>query len=797
MRNFGVRYRGRIPIVSNLNQSRGAGHIHSEFIIPNSEFERKVLMNITECLKYIDPASLDYQTWMNVGMALKQEGLPCSVWDDWSRSDSRYHSGECAKKWESFGGNPNPVTGATIVQLAKERGMPAAESRALDWDDEISYEAPEEHVVVNRNWVEGREITPPADWNPAGEMIRYLEALFEPEDKVGYVMQSYEKDGRFIPANKGAYDRTAGQLIELLKKCGGDTTSRSRHPERGMDAAQSSVGVDVGAVLGDYNPRAGAWIRFNPLDGRGIKNENVTEFRYALVESDNVDIEQQNAIIRELELPVAALVYSGKKSLHAIVRIDAENYEEYRRRVDFLYQICQKNGLQPDTQNRNPSRLSRIPGVQRGENRQYIVDTNIGKANWNEWREWIEGVNDDLPGFENAADFWNDMPELAPPLIGGVLRQGHKMLIAGPSKAGKSFALIELCAAIAEGREWLGWKVAQGRVLYVNLELDKASCEHRFADIYNALGWKPENLRNIDIWNLRGKSVPMDKLAPKLIRRAAKRDYLAIIIDPIYKVITGDENSADQMAHFCNQFDKVCTELGCAVIYCHHHSKGAQGAKRSMDRASGSGVFARDPDALLDLIELGLPEALVREEQNKAVCNICYDLLVRSGKAGGISQDDMVTAKAMREHVRNALAGDSLRQAEESISAAEKLAESRSAWRIEGTLREFPKFPPVNVWFDYPIHRIDMSGVLKDIQLDVPAQPWQRNFSKKKSDKERKDERKESIESAFNFCCMDGKEVGISELAEYMGVTEKTVRTRLKEHGGFYVEDGKAGKKSK
>lgn len=103
----------------------------------------------------------------------------------------------------------------------------------------------------------------------------------------------------------------------------------------------------------------------------------------------------------------------------------------------------------------------------------------------------------------------------------------------------------------------------------------------------------------------------------------------------------------------------------------------------------------------------------------------------------------------------------------------------------------------MNVWFDYPIHRIDMSGVLKDIQLDAPAQPWQRNFSKKKSDKERKDERKESIESAFNFCCMDGKEVGISELAEYMGVTEKTVRTRLKEHGGFYVEDGKTGKKSK
>ena len=719
-------------------------------------------MELTECLKYIRPADLDYQTWVNVGMALKEEGCPCSVWDSWSRNDSRWHAGECAKKWESFNGAANPVTGATIVQLAKERGMPVAESRALDWDDEISreaFETPEEHVVVNTNWVEGREIIPPADWDPAQEIIRYLEALFEPDEKVGYVMQSYEKDGRYVPANKGAYDRTAGQLVELLKRYG-----------------------DLGAVLGDYNPKAGAWIRFNPLDGKGIKNENVSEFRYALVESDNVDIETQNAIIRELELPVAVLVYSGKKSLHAIVHIDADNYEEYRRRVDFLYQICQKNGLQPDTQNRNPSRLSRIPGVQRGNNRQFIVDTNIGKANWNDWREWIEGVNDDLPGFENAADFWNDMPELAPPLIDGVLRQGHKMLIAGPSKAGKSFALIELCAAIAEGREWLGWKVTQGRVLYVNLELDKASCEHRFVDIYRSLGWQPENLRNIDIWNLRGKSVPMDKLAPKLIRRAAKRNYLAIILDPIYKVITGDENSADQMAHFCNQFDKVCTELGCAVIYCHHHSKGAQGAKRSMDRASGSGVFARDPDALLDLIELGLPEALVREEQNKAVCNICYNALINNG-VSDIGQDEQVTSREIREHVHRALPGEVSAQVEREITAAEKAVQSRTAWRIEGTLREFPKFPPVNVWFDYPVHRIDHVGVLHDTEAEGDIPQWQKFTDKRRAQaKKQNDSNKVKFENAIHTADFGGAPT-VAALAEYLEVCERTVKRWVDKYG--------------
>lgn len=738
-----------------------------------SEFD----FDLNEALKYISPSDLSYQEWVNVGMALKEEGYSVTVWDNWSANDSRYHKGECEKKWESFNGSSSPVTGATIVQMAKDRGMMfgTGEDRELDWDDEISYEHHDEHVVVNKNWIEGKEINAPTDWQPHREIIRYLETLFEQSENVGYVVQSYEKDGKFIPANKGYYDRTAGQLIESLSQCNGD----------------------IGSVLGDYNTQAGAWIRFNPLDGKGVKNENVTEYRYALVESDNVDIEKQHAIIRELELPVAVLVYSGKKSLHAIVKVDAANYDEYRKRVDFLYQICQKNGLSPDTQNRNPSRLSRLPGVQRGENRQYIVDTDIGKNGWDEWREWIESVNDDLPDTESMADAWSNLPELAPPLIDGILRQGHKMLIAGPSKAGKSYALIEMCCAIAEGKEWLGWNCTKGRVLYVNLELDRASCLHRFKDVYTTLGWEPENLSNIDIWNLRGKSVPMDKLAPKLIRRASKKNYIAIIIDPIYKVITGDENSADQMAHFCNQFDKVCTELGCAVIYCHHHSKGAQGGKRSMDRASGSGVFARDPDALLDLTELELTDSIIKHEKDKMTCKICYDQLKKCGHEDDVSQDDICSAKQMREALRNAVPEADYKYVCDFITKCEKRTECRTAWRIEGTLREFPKFPPVNVWFDYPVHRIDKTDVLKDIQPDDGIRAgWQKNFSKKKTEKERKDERKESLETAFDACTIDGK-VTLSGIAEYMGVTEKTVRNRIKEHGGFWIDDNEVGKKSK
>ena len=727
--------------------------------------------NLTEILEYIDPSTCSYQEWINVGMALKHEGYTVSDWDMWSMKDvNRYHSGECAKKWATFQGSSAPVTGGTIIQMAKENGYHYENvSAELDWDSEIG--SKDELVVVDRNWLERSEIHIPEQWNPTEQIITYLETLFEPDENVGYVTESWEHDGKFLPS-KGCYDRTAGQLIKELYQCKGD----------------------IGSVIGDYNSEVGAWIRFNPLDGKGVKNENVTEFRYALAESDTMDISAQKAIITELELPVAALVYSGKKSLHAIVKIDASTYEEYKKRVDYLYNVCNKNGLKLDIQNRNPSRLSRMPGIMRNGKKQYLLDTNIGKENWNEWREWIESVNDDLPDPESMADVWDNLPELAPPLIDGVLRQGHKMLIAGPSKAGKSYALIELCCAIAEGKKWLEWNCTQGKVMYVNLELDRASCLHRFKDVYTALGIAPDNLSNIDIWNLRGRSVPMDKLAPKLIRRASKKNYIAIIIDPIYKVITGDENSADQMAHFCNQFDKVCTELGCAVIYCHHHSKGAQGGKRSMDRASGSGVFARDPDALIDLVELELNDDILKQEKNKAICKVCEGWLYKYDKLYHASQDDLCSETQMLALCREYLENDAYECVIEDVGKVRKEVESRSAWRIEGTLREFPKFAPVNLWFKYPVHNIDNIGVLKDIAVDDGMPTWKKNFAKKKTDAERKNERKNSLETAFEACGIDDK-VTVKAMAEYMGVTEKTVRNRLKEHGGFWIDEGQVGKK--
>lgn len=739
--------------------------------------------DLLEILNNIDPSLLDYQEWCCVGMALKFEGYTASDWDSWSQRDSkRYHKNECYRKWDSFTGSG--VTGGTIVQYARNQGwvppMINQESgHELDWDDVIEKD---EQVIIDKNWIEGREVREPTNWNPVNELITYLEILFDSTENVGYVTKTWLKDEKHLPT-QGCWDRTAGKLIQQLNKCDGD----------------------IGAVLGDYNKEAGAWIRFNPLDGKGCKNSNVTDFKYALVESDSMPIAEQNTVLRELELPIACLVHSGGKSLHAIVRIEANDMREYRKRVDYLYNICKKNGLDVDTQNRNPSRLSRMPGVIRNGKKQFLVDTNIGKESWDEWYEWIESINDDLPEPESLVECWNNLPQLAPPLIEGILRQGHKMLVAGPSKAGKSFTLIELCIAIAEGKKWLNWQCAQGKTLYVNLELDRPSCLHRFKDVYNALGIKPNNLSNIDIWNLRGKSIPMDKLAPKLIRRASKKDYIAVVIDPIYKVITGDENSADQMANFCNQFDKICNELGTSVIYCHHHSKGSQGGKRSMDRASGSGVFARDPDALLDLIELDLNETHYKQLRNMSACKCCVDYL-RANKPellNELSQDDVLSQSIMIDFCKSKLGHDYYKELDTLVNEARGKATSITAWRIEGTLREFSKFPPVNLYFEYPVHVVDQDGVLQDIDPDDVKPQWQKAKEKRQEQAEKnKNKKVNQFEIEFSNIEIEGREVPAEELAEKLNTTPKTLLTWLgkskkrnedlaENFEAYYGEDGK------
>lgn len=611
--------------------------------------------DLAQALNYIDPAALDYQKWIDVGMALHESGLSCSLWDTWSSKDTRrYHPGECARKWDGFGNGATKVTSGTIVAMARARGWEphyasAEPDEALGWDDTVQ--------AVSPAWADDIPVEDADEgpWDQAGQISDYLDALFDDDDHVGIVTRAWQRDGRWLP-QKGTWSKTAGQLRQELAKCAGD----------------------VGKVIGDWPQEAGAWVRINPLDGKGCGNSDVTEYRYSLVESDEVPIERQRGMIEAMNLPCAAIVSSGNKSVHAIVKVDAgTDYDLYRKRVERLYQYCAGHGFAPDTQNKNPSRLSRLPGVTRNGRRQMLLATSCGAGSWTEWEDWVAETEDDLP--DDVCDDWDAPIRLAPPLIGteenGVLRQGQKLVLAAPSKSGKSFAIVDLAEAIACGGTWLGWPCAEGRVFYVNLEIADESFRWRqhvvWADreAHEDVGSGLDSIkRNFVRWDLRGHAEDMSRLAPRLIHRVLRRgprgSFMAVIVDPIYKVNGGDENDAEAISDFTNQLDRISNECGCAVLYVHHHSKGSPGARRSADRMSGSGVFARDADAILDLSPIHVPSDRARR------------LLGRPD--GGLD----------------------------------------TAWRLTATLREFKTPDPVDLVWKFPRFYRDVTGSLSGFDVE-------------------------------------------------------------------------------
>ena len=205
-------------------------------------------------------------------------------------------------------------------------------------------------------------------------------------------------------------------------------------------------------------------------------------------------------------------------------------------------------------------------------------------------REWVDLRN---------------LPELPPELISGVLRKGHVMILSGPSKSGKTYLLVELAVAVATGKEWLGRQCAKGRVLYIDGETERASALHRFSTVASTMGADPDAVHDgIALCSLRGETDDLQKLVPEIVEMAKDDELALLIIDPAYLFMEGDENSAGDVRGFCKALIRIAEELGCSVVFAHHHSKGAKGDVAGEDRMSGSGVFARFPDAVVDLVKL-------------------------------------------------------------------------------------------------------------------------------------------------------------------------------------------------
>jgi RecA-family ATPase len=218
-----------------------------------------------------------------------------------------------------------------------------------------------------------------------------------------------------------------------------------------------------------------------------------------------------------------------------------------------------------------------------------------------------------LPPLIDAAKFLETPMPVPKELVHGLLHQGSKLTIGGSSKAGKTWCLLDLAISVAHGKPWLGLQTEQGRVLYVNFEIQEFAWQRRIREVASAkqIEIKPGTVM---LQNTRGYAAKFDEFIPSLKGLVKEQEFALVVIDPIYKLYgETDENGAGDVAALLNELEALVVESGAAVAFAAHFSKGNQAAKESIDRISGSGVFGRDADSLLTLTAHTEPRAFTVE----------------------------------------------------------------------------------------------------------------------------------------------------------------------------------------
>jgi hypothetical protein len=187
-------------------------------------------------------------------------------------------------------------------------------------------------------------------------------------------------------------------------------------------------------------------------------------------------------------------------------------------------------------------------------------------------------------------------------IVEGIIGERSKLVIGSGSKSFKTWVTIHLALCIAHGIKFLDRAVTRRPILYVNLELKTETFERRVQTIAKHQGIEVQPAWFVHL-PLRGKlsRLTTHDIIDRIIRLARQTKAAVVIIDPIYKLNQGEENSSRDQTILFNELDRLTTEAECSVILNDHFGKGNQSEKDPLDAIRGSSVKGGDVDAAMIL----------------------------------------------------------------------------------------------------------------------------------------------------------------------------------------------------
>jgi len=380
-----------------------------------------------------------------------------------------------------------------------------------------------------------------------------LLAAFKDEEIVCITNEAGQsEDGRFYPASKGIFITRSEWITKFF--CPGAKHKKFDDTEQG------------------------AWVRINPYKEDDVTGADtgISSYRHVLVEFDKKSKEEQIAIFHQSNLPITALIDSGGKSVHAWVKVEAQDKQQWEARRNQIYEFLSDH--EPDPQNKNPSRWSRLGGIMRGDNEQKVLALNVGADDWDSWIAWKEGQ--DLPD-ELKTDFLETYDTQHDPNhvigYGRWLCRGGSLLITGQSGIGKSSFTMQTAVSWAIGRELFGIPVKKPlKIAVIQAECDVGDMAESYQGVTSSMQLKPEEKEMLRE-NLRfyTETTKTGKDFADLCRKIVVRLGLDVLFcDPLLSYVGGDLSKQEVASHFLrNLIQPILKDTGCIIVFTHHEGK--------------------------------------------------------------------------------------------------------------------------------------------------------------------------------------------------------------------------------
>lgn len=148
-------------------------------------------------------------------------------------------------------------------------------------------------------------------------------------------------------------------------------------------------------------------VALNPI--KGFREDlNATAHRSFLIEMDYGPIDEQIAYIKRIGMPYSALVFSGSKSIHALITLDTDlpGYEVYYHLAEWILGVA----TMADQMTKNPSRSIRIPGAEREPGKFQALVEYVGPVKLTDLTEWLKKHPDAKPVPPKAKQGISDSP---------------------------------------------------------------------------------------------------------------------------------------------------------------------------------------------------------------------------------------------------------------------------------------------------------------------------------------------------------------------------------------------------